>query len=221
MSAAKPFSAESTRREFLKTGTLAGASLVIGFHLPARIAQAATGANGKDSARGDFQPNAFIEIKPSGEISLTVARSEMGQGVRTSLAMILAEELDADWARVTVKQADFDTKYGDMTTGGSASVRSSWDPLRKAGATARDMLLTAAAETWKVPKADCTTDGHGFIEHQKTNQRAEYRAFVAQAAALPVPKDPPLKDPKDYRIVGKRTNRVDGAHIVIGEAHYG
>src|ERR1700728_4019006 len=122
MSVAKPLSAESTRRDFLKTGTLAGASLVIGFHLPARMAQQAApsadkdAAAAKDSARGDFQPNAFIEIKPNGDIFLTVARSEMGQGVRTSLAMILAEELDADWARVTVKQADCDTKYGDMTT---------------------------------------------------------------------------------------------------------
>src|ERR1700693_5888095 len=124
MSTVKSLSAKSTRRDFLKTGTLAGASLVIGFHLPARMTQQGARSSGKDaagtkdSARGDFQPNAFIEIKPSGEIFLTVARSEMGQGVRTSLAMILAEELDADWARVTVRQGGVDKKKGGTTPRG-------------------------------------------------------------------------------------------------------
>ena len=227
MSVAKPLSAESTRRDFLKTGTLAGASLVIGFHLPARMAQQAApsadkdAAAAKDSARGDFQPNAFIEIKPNGDIFLTVARSEMGQGVRTSLAMILAEELDADWARVTVKQADFDTKYGDMTTGGSASVRSSWDPLRKAGAMARDMLLSAAAQMMSVPKEECRAIGGSVIEHKKTGRKVEYGLLVEKASGFPAPKDVPLKNFQDYRIVGTKRNRVDDKHIVIGEAHYG
>ena len=226
MSTVKSLSAESTRREFLKTGTLAGASLVIGFHLPARMTQQG-GSSGKDaagtkdSARGDFQPNAFIEIKPSGEIFLEVARSEMGQGVRTSLAMILAEELDADWARVTVRQADFDAKYGDMTTGGSASVRSSWDPLRKAGATARDMLMSAAAQMMSVPKEECRSIGGSMIEHTKTGRKVGYGLLVEKASGFPVPKDVPLKNYQDYRIVGTKRKRVDDKHIVIGEAHYG
>jgi isoquinoline 1-oxidoreductase beta subunit len=203
-----------TRRHFLKSGAAASASLMIGFYFPARAAAESTAA-------ANFAPNAFVEISPNGETRLWVTRSEMGQGVRTSMIMILAEELDVDMSSVKIEQANFDPKYGDMTTGGSASVRSSWDPLRKAGSAARDMLLSAAAETWKVPKDECTTDGHGSIEHKKTQHRAGYGDFVAKAAALPVPKDPPLKDPKDYRIVGKKTNRVDGAHIVIGEAHYG
>jgi isoquinoline 1-oxidoreductase subunit beta len=227
MSTVKSLSAESTRRDFLKTGTLAGASLVIGFHLPARMTQQGAGSSGKDaagtkdSARGDFQPNAFIEIKPSGEIFLTVARSEMGQGVRTSLAMILAEELDADWARVTVRQADFDTKYGDMTTGGSASVRSSWDPLRKAGATARDMLMSAAAQMMSVPKEECRAIGGSVIEHTKTGRKVGYGLLVEKASGFPAPKDVPLKNYQDYRIVGTKRKRVDDKHIVIGEAHYG
>ena len=205
-----------SRRHFLQTGAAGTASLMIGIYFPARGAVAAA-----ESAGANFAPNAFVEIRPNGETHLWVSRSEMGQGVRTSMIMILAEELDVEMAQVKIEQADCDVKYGDMTTGGSASVRSSWDPLRKAGAAARDMLVTAAAETWNVPKAECTTDGSGFIEHEKTKQRAGYGTFVAKAAAMPVPKDPPLKDAKDYRIVGKRTNRVDGAHIVLGEAHYG
>src|SRR3984957_1064525 len=219
MSAPTRFSADTTRRDFLKTGAMAGASLGIGVHLPAGVRQQAA-ASSKD-AGGHFEPNAFIEIQSNGDIYLTVARSEMGQGVRTSMAMILAEELDADWARVKIKQADFDAKYGDMTTGGSASVRSSWDPLRKAGATARDMLLSAAAQTMSVPKEECDAIGGSVIEHKKTGRKVEYGLLVAKASGMPVPKDVPLKDPKDYRIIGTKRNRVDGQYIVIGEAHYG
>ena len=168
-----------------------------------------------------FEPNAFIAIDPNGDIRLVVTRSEMGQGVRTALAMILAEELDADWSRVKIEQGDCDPKYGDMTTGGSMSIRSTWDPLRKAGAAARDMLLTAAAQTWSVPKDECAPHGGSMIEHKKTGRKIDYGALAAKAAAVPVPKDVPLKDPKDYRIVGTKRARVDGQHIVIGEAHYG
>lgn len=207
-------SVKLTRRDFLKAGTAGSTSLILGFYLPGY-------ASGADAGKGDFSPNAFIEIDPTGETLLWVARSEMGQGVRTSMAMILAEELDADWSRVKVRQADFDSKYGDMTTGGSASVRSSWDPLRKAGATARDMLLSAAAESWKAPKEECSAVGGSVIQHQKTGRHIAYSALASQAAALLVPKDVPVKDPKDYRIVGTKKDRVDGPHIVVGEAHYG
>jgi isoquinoline 1-oxidoreductase beta subunit len=219
MSAPTRFSADTTRRDFLKTGAMAGASLVIGFHRPASVRQQAAASS--QDAGGDFEPNAFIEIQSNGDIYLTVARSEMGQGVRTSMAMILAEELDADWSRVKIKQADFDLKYGDMNTGGSASVRGSWDPLRKAGATARDMLLSAAAQTMSVPNEECSAIGGSVIEHKKTGRKVEYGLLVAKASGFPVPKDVPLKDPKDYRIVGTKRNRVDGQYIVIGEAHYG
>jgi isoquinoline 1-oxidoreductase subunit beta len=200
-----------TRRNFLKAGAAGSASLLIGFYLPARGAEA-TGKN--------FAPNAFIEIRPNGEIHLCVARSEMGQGPRTSLAMILAEELDADWSRVKVEQGDLDSKYGDQTTGGSLSIRSSWDPLRQAGATARAMLVTAAANTWNVPASECTTRNSAVL-HAKTKRQLAYGQLATKAAALPVPKDIPPKDPKDYRIVGTKKKRVDGQYIVIGEAHYG
>jgi isoquinoline 1-oxidoreductase beta subunit len=200
-----------TRRDFLKAGAAGSASLLIGFYLPAHGAEA-TGKN--------FAPNAFIEIRPNGEIHLWVARSEMGQGPRTSLAMILAEELDADWSRVKIEQGDLDSKYGDQTTGGSLSIRSSWDPLRQAGATARAMLVTAAANTWNVPASECTTRNSAVL-HAKTKRQIAYGQLAAKAAALPVPKDTPPKDPKDYHIVGTKKKRVDGQYIVIGEAHYG
>ncbi len=206
--------ANTSRREFLKSTAAGSSGLILAFYLPSFAS-----ASGADEAR--IEPNAFINIDPNGDIRLTITRSEMGQGVRTSLAMILAEELDADWSHVKIEQGDCDPKYGDMTTGGSMSIRSTWDPLRKAGASARDMLLTAAAETWSVPKNECSTNGNSMVEHKNTGRKLSYGALAAKAAAVPVPKDVPLKDPKDYRIVGTKRGRLDNQHIVIGEAHYG
>ncbi len=216
MSAPAEKAARVSRRDFLKAGAAGSASLVIGFYW-GTAPLAADAAN----PGNDFAPNAYVEIHPNGEIQLWVARSEMGQGVRTSMTMILAEELDADWARIKIEQADADPKYGDMTTGGSQSVRGSWDPLRQAGAAARAMLISAAAESWNVPAGECTAIGGSVIEHQKTGRRVAYGALAGKASALPVPKDVPLKTAKDYRIIGTAKPRVDGAHIVIGEAHYG
>src|SRR6202041_680230 len=157
-----------SRRDFLKSGVATSANLVIGFYW-GNTASAFAGAEGER----DFEPNAYIEIHSNGDIRLIAARSEMGQGVRTSMTMILAEELDADWLKIKVEQAvaTSELKYGDMTTGGSESVRSSWDPLRKAGATARDMLVTAAAQTWGVPVSECSAIGGSVIEHKKTSRR--------------------------------------------------
>lgn len=211
MSSAMKNPAQVSRRDFLKAGAAGSATFLIGFYLPAR---------GAEASEKNFAPNAFIEIHPNGDIHLVVARSEMGQGPRTSLAMILAEELDADWSRVKIKQGDLDSKYGDQTTGGSLSIRSSWDPLRQAGATARAMLVSAAANTWNVPPAECTTHNSAVL-HSKTKRRLTYGQLAAKAAALPVPKDIPPKNPKDYRIVGTKKKRLDGQYIVIGEAHYG
>jgi len=204
----------TSRREFLKSSAAGGAGLLLAFYLPG-IARRA------DAAEQSFKANSYIFIDPQGDIRLVVTRSEMGQGVRTALAMILAEELDADWSRVKIEQGDCEPEYGDMTTGGSMSIRSTWDPLRKAGASARDMLLAAAAETWGVKKDECSASGAGVIEHKKSGRKASYGELAVRAAAVPVPKDVPLKEPKDYRIVGTPRARVDGQHIVIGEAHYG
>src|SRR6202162_4190366 len=127
-----------SRREFVVAGVAAGAGLVVGFYLPHGKTN-----NGKES----FSPNAYLRIAPDNRITIVVARSEMGQGVRTALPMILAEELEADWKQIEIEQAGASPLYGDQTTGGSASVKTTWDPMRKAGAAARGMLISAAALT--------------------------------------------------------------------------
>lgn len=199
-----------SRREFLAVGAAAGAGLVIGFYLP------------HGSASGTiFAPNAFLRIAPDGTITIVVARSEMGQGVRTSLPMILAEELEADWKQITVEQAGANpTLYGDQQTGSSASLRISWDPLRKAGAAAREMLISAAALEWGVPRSGCAAE-NSFIVHAASNRRLSYGQLAAKATALPIPGAPPLKDAKDFKLVGKPVPRLDGPSKVDGSAVFG
>ncbi|HXY14976.1 MAG TPA: xanthine dehydrogenase family protein molybdopterin-binding subunit [Terriglobales bacterium] len=199
-----------SRREFLTIGAATGAGLVIGFYLP----------HGFQSAKDTFAPNAYLKIAPDGRITVVVARSEMGQGVRTSLPMILAEELEADWKQITIEQAGASTLYGDQTTGGSASVRTTWDPMRKAGAAAREMLISAAALEWGVARASCKAQNSAVI-HADSNRRLTYGQLAVKAAELPVPTDPPLKQAKDYQIVGKPIPRLDVPSKVDGTAEYG
>lgn len=200
-----------SRREFLSAGVAAGAGLVIGFYLPHGSSGAATSA---------FAPNAFLKITPDGKITVVVARSEMGQGVRTSLPMILAEELEADWKQITIEQAGASTLYGDQSTGGSASVRTTWDPMRKAGAAAREMLISAAALQWGVPRAACKAKSSTVV-HAESNRRLTYGELASQAATLPIPTDPPLKQAKDYSLVGKPVPRLDVPSKVDATAEYG
>src|SRR5262249_2187013 len=158
------------------------------------------GPSSGPSGMGGFAPNAYLTITPEGKIMVTVARSEMGQGVRTSLPMILAEELEADWKQIEINQAGASTLYGDQSTGGSASVRTSWDPLRKAGAAAREMLISAAAMEWNVPRSACKAE-NGQIRKSGTQTSLTYGELANKAARLPVPTDPPLKQAKEYKIV--------------------
>jgi len=204
------------RREFLKTGAAAGTSFVIGLYLPAFDPSATHAA----AAREPFKPNAWIEIRPDGAVTIWTGRSEMGQGVRTAMPMIVAEELEADWTRVRVAQADADPAYGDQFTVGSRSVRSGFEPLRKAGAAAREMLIGAAALTWNVPREACRAR-NGMVEHVPTGRRLGYGDLAARAATLPVPADPPLKSPSEFRILGKRMPRVDTPDKVSGAAVFG
>ena len=197
-----------SRREFVGAGIAAGAGLVIGFYLP----------HGKN-ARGSFSPNAYLRITPDNKITIVVARSEMGQGVRTALPMILAEELDADWKQIEIEQAGASTLFGDQTTGGSASIRTCWDPMRKAGAIAREMLISAAALTWNVPRSSCKAE-NGFIKHSGTNRSISYGDLAEKAGGLPIPSDVPLKQ-KDYTIVGQRLPRLDTPAKVQGKAVFG
>jgi isoquinoline 1-oxidoreductase subunit beta len=199
-----------SRREFVVAGVAAGAGLVIGFYLP----------HGSQLGKKGFSPNAYLRITPDNKVTIVVARSEMGQGVRTALPMILAEELEADWKQIEIEQAGASTLYGDQTTGGSASIRTTWDPMRKAGAAAREMLITAAALTWGVPRSGCTAE-NSAIKHAASNRSLTYGDLVEKAAALPVPTDVTLKVSKDYKIVGQRLPRVDTPSKVKGDAVFG
>ena len=200
-----------SRRAFLTTSAAAGAGLVIGFYLP---------HNGSSGSGNAFAPNAYLRITPDNKVTVVVARSEIGQGVRTSLPMILAEELEADWKQISIEQAGASALFGDQSTGGSASVRTTWDPMRKAGAAAREMLISAAALEWNVPRSACKTE-NGSIVHSASNRRSTYGQLVSRAATLPIPTDPPLKQAKDYKLVGKPLARLDTPSKVDGSAIFG
>ena len=198
------------RRDFLQVTGAIGAGLVIGFRIPDRYGAV------------PFAPNAWLQIGTDDVVRLTIDKSEMGEGNHTALAMLIAEELDADWTKVKVgplpeNPAGWSRR---MSTGGSTSVRTSWDILRKAGATARAMLMTAAAQTWGADPAACST-ANGVVSHTGTSHRLTYGALAAKAAALPVPANPPLKDPKDFRLLGKPTHRLDTPSKVNGTAQFG
>ncbi len=200
-----------SRRDFIVAGAAAGAGLVIGVYLP----------HGRKHRAGDaFSPNAYLKITPDNKVTVVVARSEMGQGVHTSLPMILAEELEADWKQIQIEQAGASTLFGDQTTGGSASVRTTWDPMRRAGAAAREMLISAAALHWGVGRASCKAE-NGAIVHATSSRRATYGELATKAATLPVPTDVVLKQAKDYKIVGKPLPRLDTPAKVNGSAEYG
>ena len=203
------------RRDFVRLGAIAGAGLVIGIRIPA--------ASGRTRrATAPLRPNAFLRVDPDGAVTIWLGRSEMGQGVRTSLPMIVADELDADWKRVTVVQADaHPTDYGRMMTVGSSSVRNgAWMPLRSAGAAARAMLVAAAAARLGVQASELTT-GNGVIHHHASRRMLTYGELAEAAAALPVPARPRLKDPKAFTLIGTRVPLVDTHLKVTGAATFG
>jgi isoquinoline 1-oxidoreductase subunit beta len=199
-----------SRREFVAAGVAAGAGLVIGFYLP----------HPGESKNESFSPNAYLRIAPDNKITIVVARSEMGQGVSTALPMILAEELEADWKLIEIEQAGASTLFGDQSTGGSASIHTTWDPMRKAGAAAREMLISAAALTWGVPRSACAAQ-NSHVKHAASGRSLSYGELVGKAAKLPIPTDVPLKQSKDYKIVGQRLPRLDSPAKVRGEAVFG
>ncbi|MGA8049901.1 MAG: xanthine dehydrogenase family protein molybdopterin-binding subunit [Burkholderiales bacterium] len=205
-----------SRRSFLKGTAATGGGLVIGFVLPAagRLAEAAA----------TFQPNAYLRIAADNRVTVVCGLSEMGQGVLTAIPMLVAEELDADWSKVRVEQAPVDKAFnnpifGMQATGGSTSVRGHWEPMRKAGAAARAMLLAAAAETWKANKADCRTV-NGMVVH-KSGKKLSYGRLVAKASKQPVPANPKLKDPKEFKLLGHGLRRLDTPAKVNGSAKFG
>src|SRR5438045_745034 len=202
----------TSRRNFLKTATFGSASLVIGFD-GLRLLK---GANTETNL---FKPSNWIQIDADGAISLTIGKCGTAQGVRASLSVILAEELEADWAKIRLVQAK-PSAGSDLGTGGSDSIASSWKPLRKAGAAAREMLIMAAAARWKVDPASCSAD-RGEVVHRPSDRRVAYGSLVSEAAKLPVPNDPALKNASEFKIIGQPTARIDGPDIVCGKAQYG
>jgi isoquinoline 1-oxidoreductase beta subunit len=199
------------RRDFLRVSAVGG-GLVLGIRLCAMADD--------QGQRPPLQPDTWIRIASDNTVTITVGKTEMGQGVRTSLAMLAAEELDADWGRVTVEQAGFGQQYGNQGTGGSSSVRTSYQTMRQAGAAVRSMLVAAAAAQWGVPPAECTTEPSQVL-HRPSGRKLAYGAVAARAAALPVPQQIELKSPREFRLMGKPQKSVITQDVIHGRIRYG
>lgn len=212
-------SATVSRRDFLRAGAVAGAGLTLAFTLPS------CATAGEKTVTTPFKPNAWIRIRSDGSVILVVDRSEMGQGVATALPMLLADELDVPWESISIESAPAGSEYanpdfGVQGTGGSSSVHAAWKPLREAGAKARQMLISAAAMAWGAKVEDCSTEP-GVVVHVSTQRRIEYGELVERAARLTVPDVVALKDPKDFRYIGKSMPRLDTPDKVRGKAGFG
>jgi isoquinoline 1-oxidoreductase beta subunit len=213
-----------SRRVVLQTGLTGG--LVLAFQWPLRAAPVNEPEQQPDQPGGQFAPNAFIRIDNAGKTTLVIPQAEMGQGVYTAIAMILAEELDADYAQVVIKHAPASDKlyanplFGIQVTGNSNSIRSFWDKLRGAGAAARSMLIAAAASQWQVDAESCSA-ANGKVTHAASNRTLTYGELADAAAKLPVPDKPKLKDPKDFALIGKPLKRHDTPDKSDGKTIYG
>jgi isoquinoline 1-oxidoreductase beta subunit len=209
-----------TRRDFFKVSAVAGGGLLIGFHVTGRLEAAAS-----PHAGGEFTPNAFLRIAPNNTVTVIVKHLEMGQGVYTGLPTLVAEELDADWNQVKVETAPADvSRYGNLAwggsmqgTGGSTSLTGSWEQLRKAGATARVMLVAAAAQMWGVKAGTLRTD-KGYVIDPKGNRRASYGELASAAATITPPAEVALKPPSAWKLIGKQGPRMDSVDKSSGRA---
>ncbi len=213
----KSFIKKIDRRSFLKSSSIATTGLILGMHV------SCTPKPGEENRpAATFEPNVYLTINEKGEITIIAHRVEMGQGIKTALPTILADELEADWEKVSVTQAVADEKYGDQNTDGSYSVRMFYMPLRKAGATARLMLEQAAANKWKVDVSECKAKNSEVI-HEASGKKLDFGALADDASKLPLPaeEDIKLKDESEFRLIGKSTPIVDLKDIVQGKAKYG
>ena len=211
-----------SRRRFMK-GLLGAGALVLGVHyIPKVVWERQAHPGETDADRATLHPNAFVGINADGTVYIVAHRSEMGTIIRTSLPLVVADELDADWKRVKMDQAIGDPRYGDQNTDGSHSVRSFFDVMRQAGATARVMLIQAAAQKWDVPASECRTELHTVL-HSATGRRLSYGELASAAAKLPIPskQDVQLKTKNEWRYIGKGMTSYDLADLCTGKAVYG
>src|SRR5882762_95260 len=211
-----------SRRRFLTGGIIAAGALVLGIRYYPKLSSSDKLPHNTDADRSILHPSVYLGIDPDGTVWIVAHRSEMGTTSRTTLPLVVADELDADWKRVKIEQALGDKRYGDQNTDGSHSIRSFYDAMREAGATARFMLIQAAAQHWSVPAAECETDLH-VVVHRSSNRRAGYGELATAAAKLPTPKREELKlKPKSaWRYIGKGEVSYDLEALVTGKAIYG
>lgn len=206
-----------SRRTFLRTTSVGAAGLVLSVTWPRGIIRAAQGRGGR-GPQFQPQPNAYLHVAPDETVTFEITKGEMGQGTVTSLAMLLAEELDCDWQKVRTEFAPVDPVYGNQGVYGSSSIRSTWTPLRTVGATARAMLTEAAAQKWGVAASQLHTE-NGYVIGP--SGRLSYGSLAEAAAALPIPSGVPLKEPSQYRLIGKATKRLDTRDKICGQAKFG
>jgi len=212
------------RRNFLKTGLAGAAGLVIGFYLPGRREVLAASRMDGSATTPDVL-NAFIQVAPDDNITILISKSEMGQGVVTSLSMLAAEELECDWRKIRTEFAPaaavyFDPAFHMQGTGGSQSINSGWKPMREAGAMARMMLISAAAQKWGVDASECHAED-GAVIHAATKRRATYGSLAEAASKVTPPQDVTLKDPSQFKVVGKPFKRLDTPIKTNGKAGFG
>jgi isoquinoline 1-oxidoreductase beta subunit len=207
------------RRSFIRVTAIAGGGIMLGTYLDSLGAAEAFA----QAPTADFTPNAYIRITPDGIVTIVAKNPEIGQGIKTMLPMLIAEELDVDWKNVRVQQGDLDTqRYPNQFAGGSTGTPMNWLPMRRVGAAARMMLVTAAAQTWGVSENECTT-ASGVVVHRSSGRKLAYGELLTTAATVAVPdlEKVPLKDPKDFKIIGTRVPGVDNHAIVTGTPLYG
>ena len=205
-----------SRREFLQRTGKAGGGLVLAVTLTSGCQPSGQEATGEASVA----PNVYVNIRDDGAVEIYCHRSEMGQGIRTCLPQVIADEMEADWDRIELIQALGDEKYGDQNTDGSTSIRQQFDLLRTAGATAREMLVAAAASTWGVPASECEAREHA-VHHAASGESAGFEELVAAAADVEIPENVTFKSPDDYRYIGKSIDLIDGFDMTTGQANYG
>ncbi|MDQ6814915.1 MAG: molybdopterin-dependent oxidoreductase, partial [Bacteroidota bacterium] len=211
---------KTSRREFLKLSAFTSGGLLLGFSWLTAEAETPAIVNAAGAA-GNIGFNNYLSIGTDGIITILSPNPELGQNIMTSFPMIVADELDADWTKVKVLQAALDTKNFDrQVTGGSGAVPHSWKLLRNAGATARMMLIQAAAQRWSVTPEECSTHD-GFVINTKTGNKLSYGELAEEASKLAVPKDVKLKDRKDFKFIGKEVKNVANKDIVTGKGMFG